>query len=222
MKRIPLVLGVAVLVMTARAQDAGGLFSVTAGMGIDVHSAPSVADYVNLVTQAGRAERFDEFSSAVEFFIVPEIQITDDWSVGIEYSVLVNSHAVGQSGGVGGSEFSYTVQLPMMVGHYLVSGTGYRLKFGGGIGYAAGELSQQLFGSTQSTDFSSRGWTAKLEAVGNTEFDEHFYGSIGVDLRWIAGGVFRSARGIDAGVGSTKAKMDFFNLGLKFGVVVRF
>lgn len=212
----------AALEVQAQSRDSGRIFSLTAGMGVDAHSAPSVSDYVNLVAQPGREERFDEFSSAMEFFIEPEIQILENWSVGLEYSVMIKSHRVSQSAGIGDSEFSYTVQLPAILANYIVPGEGYLLKFGAGIGYARGDFSQRLFGSAQSSDFQSKGLTAKLEAVGNTRFDENFYGSIGADLRWIAGGVFKSQSGVEARVGGTKAEMSFFNIGLKFGVMILF
>lgn len=207
---------------SAQGSDSGWIFSLTAGMGVNAHSAPSVSDYVNLAAQPGWGERFEEFSSSMEFFIVPEIRILEDWSLGFEYSVMTKSHRVTQSAGIGDSEFSYTIQLPSVLASYVVSGNGYLLKFGGGVGYAAGDFSQRLFGSAQSSDFQSKGLTAKVGVAGNTKFDEHFYGSIGADLRWIAGGVFKSRSGAETRVGGTRATMSFFNIGLKFGVMIGF
>lgn len=45
---------------SAQGSDSGWIFSLTAGMGVNAHSAPSVSDYVNLAAQPGRGERFEE------------------------------------------------------------------------------------------------------------------------------------------------------------------
>jgi hypothetical protein len=88
------------------------------------------------------------------------------------------------------------------------------LKFGGGIGYAFGSLTEHYVLSGQENKSAAAGPSFKIEAVGNTEFDEHFWGSIGVDLRWVYAGTFKTVA-----VSTVQPpKLDFFSAGIKFGV----
>jgi hypothetical protein len=50
----------------------------TVGMGIGLHSAVSVANYINLKAQPRLDEKVSDFSSAVEFYAVPEIQLSQN------------------------------------------------------------------------------------------------------------------------------------------------
>jgi hypothetical protein len=184
---------------------------VTAGLGVSAHTDPSIINYINALTLPSPDQKLSGFSSASEFFIAPEVQINDEWAVGLEYSYLLKSYNI--SGGLPWN-FSYSVQMPTLLVHYLVPGDGYWLKFGGGPGYAFGNLTEQFVETGASESSKASGPALKVEAVGNTEFDKHFWGSIGLDLRWVYAGSFRG------GVQSTAPtpKLDFFSAGIKFGV----
>ncbi len=198
---------------TLSQQTSGGkkFIQITAGLGVSAHSDPTILNYINALTLPSPDQKLSGFTSASEFFITPEVQISNEWSVGLEYSYLLKSYNV-----LGGYQwdFSYSVQMPTVLVHYLTPGDGYFLKFGGGVGYAIGNLSEQFAqtGAGESSRASGPGF--KIEAVGNTEFDEHFWGSIGVDLRWVYAGSFKGS------VVSTAPtpKLDFFSAGVKFGV----
>jgi hypothetical protein len=110
--------------------------------------------------------------------------------------------------------FSYSVQMPTLLAHYLSPGDGYWLKFGGGLGYAFGNLTEQFVQSGAEESSKAFGPAIKVEAVGNTKFDEHFWGSIGLDLRWVYAGSFKG--GVQSSVPTPK--LDFFSVGIKFGV----
>ena len=193
----------------------------TAGMGIDMHSATSIVSYINLKGQPRLDEKVNEFSSAVEFYAVPELQVSRDWSVGIEYSLLIKSYAIDDRSGFSRSEFSYQVHMPTLLVHRLLLGEGYRVKLGGGLGYHLASFTQSFPTIGSEETFSATGLAFKLDAIGNTKFDETFYGSIGVDLRWdFEGTLKRSPSGVaPATNGSVPLpKMNFFSAGLKFGV----
>jgi hypothetical protein len=204
------------LVPTVRAfsqqSNGGGKFiQITAGLGVSAHSDPSLINYLNTLTSPSPDQRLSDFSSASEFFITPEVQMSNEWAVALEYSYLLKSYNI-----VGGYQwdFSYSVQMPTLLVHYLVAGDGYWLKFGGGPGLAFGSLTEQFVETGASENSKASGPALKVEAVGNTKFDEHFWGSIGVDLRWVHAGSFKG--GIQSS--APTPKLDFFSAGVKFGV----
>jgi hypothetical protein len=200
--------------LTAFSQQANGgerFIQITAGLGVSAHSDPSIVNYINALTLPPLDQRLSDFSSASEFFITPEMQINEEWSVGLEYSYLLKSYNVS---GALPWNFSYSVQMPTLLAHYLSPGDGYWLKLGGGLGYAFGNLSEQFVQSGAEESSKASGPAIKVEAVGNTKFDEHFWGSIGLDMRWVYAGSFKGR--VQSSVPAPK--LDFFSLGVKFGV----
>lgn len=189
-------------------------------MGIDLHSATSVVNYINLIAQPRLDEKVYDFSSAVEFYTVPEIQVSQDWSVGLEYSLLIKSYAIDDRSGFSRSTFSYQIHMPTVLLHRLILGEGYRVKVGGGVGYHVANFTQRFPAVGSEETLSARGIGVKLDAVGNTKFDETFYGSIGVDLRWDFEGTLKRDAGASAAASGSipLPQMNFFSAGLKFGV----
>ncbi|MEK6756492.1 MAG: hypothetical protein AABZ02_10115 [Bacteroidota bacterium] len=226
--RIRLLLGLLVLCPIASVeaqqvgtQDSKRFFDITLGMGVGAHSAPSIVDYINAVAQPRAEQRLDEFTSAVEFFVVPELQLADEWSAGIEYSLLLKSYSLDDRSGYLRSDISYQVHMPTVLVQYLLFGEGYRLKVGGGVGYHLVRFNQNFYAYGSEETFRAEGLGVKLSAIGNTQFDETFYGSIGIDLRWDFLGTLKRGDGSEAIDRITKAvpKMNFFTLGLKFGIM---
>jgi hypothetical protein len=195
-------------------------FDITAGLGIAVQSTPLLANYINALTQPTLDQRVDQFNSVAEFYVVPEVQVSKEWSAAIEYSLLVKSYSITSSSGFLRTDISYEVQMPSVLVHYLVFGEGFRLKLGGGVGYHFVKFDQTFSTTGTGETLRGNGLGFKLDATGNTKFDETFYGSIGVDLRWDFLGAL--TRGADAPQiarsGPDLPKMTFFNAGVKFGV----
>ena len=179
---------------------------VSGGLGVGAHSAPSIVDYIS----GSCGQRTAEFASASEFFVTPEVQITDDVSLAVEYSYLVKSYNFEPAW-----MFSYAVQMPSLLVHYLLPGEGYWLKFGGGVGFANGTFTERYSISGAEASYDASGFSLKAEAVGNTKFDEHFWGSIGLDLRWVFGGTFKET----AQSYLAPPRLRFFSAGVKFGVL---
>jgi hypothetical protein len=222
---VALVLASVVIPTTLAAQTTGDetnrrFIDFTLGMGIDMHSATSLVNYINFVAQPRIDEKVNNFSSAVEFYAVPEVQVLQDWSTGVEYSLLIKSYEIDDRSGFSRSEFSYQVHMPTVLVHRLLLGEGYRVKLGGGIGYHFAKFTQSFPAVGTEETLSADGLGMKLDAVGNTKFDETFYGSIGVDLRWDFEGTLRRNPGAAAATTTSiqLPKMNFFSAGLKFGV----
>ncbi|HAL55678.1 MAG TPA: hypothetical protein DCP63_04170 [Bacteroidetes bacterium] len=196
---------------------------IAAGMAVGSHSATSLNDYINGAARPRLDQQVGEFSTVVEFFVVPEVQITEDVSAELEYSLMLKSYSFDDRGGFSRSEFAYQVHLPSLTLHYLDIGEGYRLKFGGGLGYHFGRLSQSfaVFGGEEV--FKASGLGIKLDAVGQTQLDETLYGVLGVDVRWDFLGSMRRGDGTDVIDRTTDSavRMSFFSFGLKMGILFR-
>jgi len=202
--------------------DPGRFVSLSAGMGISAYSATATGDYISAVLQLPESERIGEFTSAIEFFATPEVQLSEDWSLALEYSYLVKSYRLSSSAGPGTSEFSTSIHMPTLLLHYLIPGEGYWLKLGGGAGYYVSSFSQMLFGSGQTQEFQASAPGLKFEAVGNTMFDDSFYGYIGLDARWGFDQAYSGSDGTSPSYQQTAPSLGFFSLGLKLGVTVLF
>ncbi len=194
-------------------------FHLSAGLGVDAHSAPSIVDYINAVASPAIGARLDEFSSATEFFITPEIRFDDDWSIALEYVLFLKSYNVSDAGGFQAWEFSNRTQMPTLLLHYVIPGKGYWLKFGGGAGYASASFTQRYIPSGSEETFRTKGFNVKADVVANTEFDEHFYGTIGLDVRWCVAGAPTDESGRQPAYGTTRARINFFSVGAKFGIL---
>jgi len=190
-------------------------------MGVRALSAPSLVNYMSAVAQPRIDQRLDEFTTVVEFSICPELQVADEWSVGLEYGLLLKSYSLDDRSGLLHTDISYQVHMPTLLVHYLVFGEGYRLKAGGGIGYHVARYTQSFPTYGTGENFHTGGLGVKLDAVGNTKFDETFYGSIGVDLQWDFLGTLKRADGSDVVDKATGMipKMNLFSVGLTFGVM---
>jgi hypothetical protein len=198
---------------------AGRFFDVTVGLGINAHVASAVADYVNQVALPWPEQKADIITSAPEVYAVCELQISDDWSVGAEYALLLKSHAVDDRSGYARSNFSYQVHMPSVLVHRLLFGEGYRVKAGGGVGYHFCLFQQEFQPYGNEEALRTSGLSLKLEAVGNTKFDESFYGSIGFDLRWdFLGRLERRVTATTSGRTVELPSMNFFNAGIKLGI----
>ena len=223
----PLVVSVLFLTReNVRAQSNEGeptnrFFDITVGMGVGAHSAPSIADYVNAVAQPRTEQRLDEFTSVVEFFVAPELQMAEEWSAALEYGLLLKGYTLDDQSGYLRSEFSYQVHMPTLLLQYVLFGDGYRLKLGGGLGYHFVRFSQSYYAYGSEETFHAGGIGLKLGAVGNTQFDETFFGSIGIDLRWDFLGALKRGDGSEVTdrVTNTVPKMNCFTLVVKFGVM---
>jgi hypothetical protein len=199
----------------------GRFFGVTLGLGVGELSAPSLVNYMSAVAQPRVDERLDEFTTVVKFSIAPELQVADEWSVGLEYGLLLKSYSLDDRSGLLRTDISYQVQMPTLLVHYLVFGEGYRLKAGGGIGYHFAKFTQSFPTYGTEETFHTGGIGVTIGAVGNTKFDETLYGSIGVDLQWDFLGALKRGDGsvvVDKATGMTP-KMNFFTIGLTFGVM---
>lgn len=196
------------------------VFALSGGMGITAINATDVVDYINMATPP--ASRLDDFSSAAEFFGSAQIRFNDSWGSKLEYAYLINSYNI--TSGSGSYEYSYVIHMPTLIAQHLDMHAGYAFKFGGGLGYHIALLSERLQGAS-ARDFKSTGLGVKVDAEGNTALGESMYAYLGVDVRVNFMSTFKDSQGNVLqirGLTPKNAKMNFFALGLKFGMIYYF
>jgi hypothetical protein len=188
---------------------------LSAGLGIDGYSSNSLFSYINTLYGIPIDQQLHGLTTATEFFVIPEFQITDQWMAGFEYSYLLCSQTMN---GYYSGDVTESVHMPMAVAHYCLHGEGYWLKLGGGAGYNIGTLTQTITqGGTEQT-FTAHGVGLKLDAVMNLAFDEHFFGMLSGDVRWSIGNSF-SYHGTDAVYQSISPQLNFITVGIKLGIM---
>ncbi len=192
-------------------------FSIYGGMGISIADAPGLVHYLNMLDYP---TVLSDFATDVEFFGGVEFPLSFEWGGALEYSYLFKSYTL-PTGDAGTYSVFYSMHMPTVMAHYVVTGEGYFLKFGGGFGYHTGSLEQKDPYGNDIT-YSAHGIGLKAQAVGETAFDEHLYGYIGGDMRWEIMGKLKSDNGTVLQNQGQVASLSMFVVGLNFGVIYYF
>lgn len=198
----------------------GYRFGIGGGMGITAISPNDLVTYLNMVHVPDIFSRISEFSSAVEFFGSIDMFLRQSFAVGFEYSYLFGSHNIDT--GFGTDDFSYSYHMPIILGHYLLAGTNYFFKFGGGLGYYFSRYKEELIDFPEALLFTGSGIGGKAHAVGHTPFGDNLYGYIGVEIRFGFPGRVSNEDDIVLNDGRNDVTMNFFSFGLKFGLTYNF
>jgi len=203
----------------AEPKERANTFSIYGGMGVALAAAPSMVDYLN--TLADPSQRVQDFATIVEFFGGAELPVSENWAGGVEYSYLFKSYTL-PTGGAGTYTIYYDLKMPTATAHYVSSGKGYFLKVGGGIGYHSGSIEQKSSFYGTDTTYTTHGVGVKVDAVGQTAFDDHLYGYIGAAMRWELMGSLKDSRGDRLQNQGQSASLSMFVVGLAFGLTYYF
>lgn len=206
-------------VLRAQAQEDSlhrRFIGVSAGLGVTLINANDVVNFINVISV--EQQRQDNFATAAEFFGEGEFQVAPTWGLAVEYSYLLKSYNLVLPG-FSPNFIEYKISMPTLIAHYVLQGEGYFFKFGGGLGYHSATLIEQ-YPSGSEVDYRTNGLGLKVQAVGNTEFDEHLYGYIAVDARKDFMGEFKDGAGAPLSIPGTgqNVSMNFFSAGVKFGL----
>jgi hypothetical protein len=195
------------------------LWGIDAGMGVSLVNTSPVADYINSLTVT--TARVEAFAAAAEFYGAFEVMVARDWNLKAEYAYLTKSFNMPEPYQPD-VVFSYAVHVPTLSLHYVLPGRGYALKFGGGLGYLVGNFTEDY--SYYATRYASHGVCIQLEGEGNTQFDEHLFGYIGLDARQAFMGDLKddSGRTLINRSNGKNVSLSFFSVGVKFGLCYYF
>lgn len=187
---------------------------VTIGMGLDFNNVSSYRDYVN-ENFAPPDNQVSTFKSSVMFFGEADFQLYDKFQAGVEYNLLLDSYNTPVGAG-GIYEISYILHRPTIICYYVLSGEGYKFKFGGGVGPRFAVLNEKIY---YSSSYSSAGIGFLLKAEGHTALSSNFFAVIGIDLRYDLAGEPSNRNGkIYNNVSNENMNLNSLSVGLKLGI----
>lgn len=169
----------AIIIFFMSANNLSAQWDLSFSMGLDFRSSPSFRDYINTSFASGN-NLIPSFKSAVSFSGEADYKLSNKFAIGLEYDLLIDSYTA--SNGPGGLyEIAYNMQRPSLIAYYIIPGSGYQFKFGGGVGPRFVSLSERII---TSTEYSVNGYGLVLKAEGNTLLSKNFYALIGTNIRY--------------------------------------
>ena len=155
---------------------------VRGSMGIDFISVPSLKEYIDQLPY----EQLTDFNSAVNFSGSYGRMLSESFQLQAELGYLLYSFTSSDIDGQ--YELAYNLIMPSVLAYYVINGTGYNFKFGGGAGVRFLSVQESLPGTSSSEGYSSIGYGFILRAEGNTAIAEDVYAYIGADARYDVNG----------------------------------
>lgn len=156
-------------------------YSIRASMGIEYANTPSLNDYINQNFPVG-GNPLNDFNTAINFSGELGYTFTNTLQVGLELGYLLNSY--NYSNELGKFELDYYIFSPSLLGYYVLNGSGYNFKFGGGAGIRHVTVDLTFPGTNFTNTFKSIGFGFILRAEGNTLLGGNFFANIGGDLKY--------------------------------------
>ncbi len=190
------------------------------GMGLDFFNSPSLVDYLN---QSNFSESGDlsSFSTAVNFSGEAGVMIQDNLQLSADLSYQIYSYNANIS--LGRYDIKSNNLMPSVLAYYVISGSGYNFKFGGGLGLRFLSVEQTLPASVYSENFSSVGYGILLRAQGNTLLSDKFYANISFDIRYDINGVpENNGKKLYNNVLQEDVNFNQLALGIKLGLYYKF
>jgi len=158
-----------------------------ATMGVNFISVASMQDYVNQ-TYAPYDAQLNTFNAAVMFSVEGGYYLNSKFEMGIEIPYQIYSYTTIEKTGAGQYDLSYDELMPSVMAYYVLSGTGYNFKFGGGVGPRFVFVTEEKKWQGTSEDYSSIGFGGLLRIEANTSLADNIFANIGLDLRYDVNG----------------------------------
>jgi len=156
-------------------------YSLRAGMGIDFANTPSLNNYINQTFPVG-SDPVNDFNTAINFSGEFGYSLKSTFQIGLELSYLLSSYTYVSE--IGKYELVYDIVSPSILGYYVLGGSGYSFKFGGGFGLRFVNVDLSFPGTTVITNYTCTGYGFILRSEGNTLLGGNFYANIGADLKY--------------------------------------
>ncbi len=146
---------------------------VVGGMGISMVYNPSLNDYLDMRAD----EEIQAFATTAEFYGEIDYSISEKYQLGVEYVYTLFDFSSTYAGNY---TLSYAHQKPSLLAYYVISGEGYKFKFGGGAGLRVVSVVENIF---IDENFEALGFGLLLRAQGHTKLGDNIYANIGSTLR---------------------------------------
>jgi len=186
-------------------------------MGINFLSSPSLQDYINQ-NYAPSDAQLGTFNSAVIFTGEVGTFIGKDFELSLEIPYQIYSYT--ENVGLGQYELAYNSFMPSVMAYYVLLGSGFNFKFGGGAGPRFVNVSENKKWQGTEESFSSIGFGGLLRVEGNTALAENVYANIGLDLRYDVNGEPENSdnKKLVNNVKGENVNFNSFSLGVKLGI----
>lgn len=190
---------------------------VRGSMGIDFVSVPSLKEYIDQLPY----EQLTDFNSAVNFSGSYGRMLSESFQLQTELSYLLYSFT--SSGTDGQYEFAYSLVMPSILAYYVLNGTGYNFKFGGGAGVRFLSVDESLPGTGSSENYSATGYGFILRAEGNTAIAENVYAHIAADVRYdVNGEPKNNGEYLKNNVYNENVNFNSLSFGIRLGISYQF
>lgn len=186
-------------------------------MGINFMSIPSVQNYIN-ENYAPSSSQLGTFNSAVIFTGEAGTFLSNYFEMSIEvpYQIYSYTENVGQ----GQYDLAFNSFMPSLMAYYVLWGTGYNIKFGGGVGVRINSITESKKWQGTDDSFSSTGFGGLIRVEANTALAENVYANIGFDMRYDVNGEPENSSGdkLENFVEGENVNFNTFALGVKLGI----
>ena len=159
-------------------------FELKGTMGIYFTSIPSMQDYINFSGFASN-NQLSSFVSSVMFAGEAGIFISPDFETTLEVAYQLYSYTNGSPDGQ--YDLTFSNVMPTVFAYYVITGTGYNFKFGGGLGARFVNVDESPPASEFKT-YNSVGYGIVGRIEGNTLLGGNVYANIGFDIRYDVNG----------------------------------
>lgn len=192
--------------------------SFTGSMGIDYFTAPDLKDYLNMYYPDGSKE-IATFTPSVAFYGELCLPVGTSYDLGFEYVYSIYSYnSPSLSGGV------YNLSLDQhkltFIGYYVISGEGYKFKFGAGAGIRFASVDEEIY---QNTNYKSTGFGFLTRVCGLTPIGKNIYANLGVEAGYdLTGRPSNGGRKITNSTLNKDVSLNSLYFGLKIGITYYF
>jgi hypothetical protein len=192
-------------------------FSVVGGIGINLVYAPDLANFFTYLSTTG--EKIGSINPAFDFFGAASYRLLPMWSIKLEYSYLFTSVNISNSD-YENYENSYSVHIPTILIQRYLGDKDSPFRVGAGFGYRHSSLNYKLVGGFDQ-NYYSKGIGVKAEAELHTPFGDGLFGYItgDVGLNFMSNYKDKKGNYLIFGQSQKKVNINFYSIGLKFGLI---
>ncbi len=185
-------------------------------MGIYFTSIPSMQDYINQ-NFAPSNDQLNSFVSSVMFAGEAGIFISPNFETSLEVAYQLYSYTNGSSGGQ--YDLTFSNLMPTVFAYYIIAGTGYNIKFGGGLGPRFANVDESLPATGFTTTYNSVGYGLVGRIEGNTLLGGSIYANIGAEIRYdVNGEPENNGTPLHNNLQDENVNFNAFSVGVRLGI----
>ncbi len=185
---------------------------IATGMGISFVYNSSLSEYLDIYFPS--EEELASFSSTVEFYLEADYTITPSFQLGIEDVYTLYSY--NTSFGYSNYKLEYNQHKPSLLAYYVISGEGYKFKFGGGAGLRIVDLTESI---NMDENYSTVGFGFLFRSQAHTKLGGNFYANVGGTMRFdFPGEPSNGERTIKNNITNQNVNINSFSVSVDIGI----